>query len=253
LYCFLKALTARLHLRGGCGVEPAPQDTPQCAFLRRSQRRQPRQVQAGVSTATAALPTPPPQPAPATRQRTPKPRCTAAKTNTRNHYAPTSQLTTTTHKPTNLADRTTTPANTSTPAHSDSRSNCSISTSRKPTISAVTNARYRRWSTRATLQALFAPSSSFHPTATFDLQSAPPATTTLRCSKPPALPPQAPACASMPHSTSKAPHRLRQPYNAENRQPCAPKPCFSRCRSTYQVTISLNKEPTNIVLFFSRR
>jgi hypothetical protein len=62
LYCFLKALTARLHLRGGCGIEPAPQDTPQCAFLRRSQRRQPRQVEAGVSGGPDAQTTTPPRP-----------------------------------------------------------------------------------------------------------------------------------------------------------------------------------------------
>jgi hypothetical protein len=32
LYCFLKALTARLHLRGGCEVEPAPQSNPNARF-----------------------------------------------------------------------------------------------------------------------------------------------------------------------------------------------------------------------------
>jgi hypothetical protein len=73
------------------------------------------------------------------------------------------------------------------PAHSDSRPNGSIFTSRKPRTSAVTCTRYRRWSTRRNSQAFSAPSSSFRPTAAFDLQGAPPATTTLRCSKPPAL------------------------------------------------------------------
>jgi hypothetical protein len=67
LCCFLKALTARLHLRGGCGVEPASRVKPQCAFLRRSQRRQPRQVEAGVSTAPrCSNHHATPQPAPAT-------------------------------------------------------------------------------------------------------------------------------------------------------------------------------------------
>jgi hypothetical protein len=73
------------------------------------------------------------------------------------------------------------------PAPSDSRPNGSISTSRKPRTSAVTNTCYRRWNTRTNPQALSAPNSSFRPTTAFELQGAPPATTTRRCSKPPAL------------------------------------------------------------------
>jgi hypothetical protein len=72
-------------------------------------------VQAGVSTATAAPPAPPAQPAPATDKvaysKTKVPR---NRNQLLNHHPPTSQLTTTAHKPTNLADRTATPANTST-------------------------------------------------------------------------------------------------------------------------------------------
>jgi hypothetical protein len=63
------------------------------------------------------------------------------------------------------------------------------------------------------------------------------------------FPPQAPGFASMPRSPPKTPHRPRQRANAENRQHCAPKPCFSTCASTCQMTTSLNKGSTNIVLF----
>jgi hypothetical protein len=144
-------------------------------------------VQAGVSTAYAALPAPPPQPAPATDKvaysKTKVPR---NRNQHLNHHAPTPQLTTMTHKPTNLADRPTTPANTST------------TNPQRQSAKIAQSSRHE------------SPQSAPSPTSTTS-DGAPGRTRKL-------FPPQAPAFAPLWRSTSKTPHQPRLRDDAQNRQ-----------------------------------
>jgi hypothetical protein len=210
---FLKALTTRLHLRGGCEGEPAPQVNAHCAFRRRSQRRQPRQVQAGVSTAHAAPPAPPPQTCPGDKATHPKTERHRSQNQPRNHHPSIPQLTTTAHKPTNLADRPTTPANISTTSPQrqsaqwlnlhvtkaqnqrrylhplpamEHQEELASSFHPKLQLSPHYGLRPPRCPTSHDYAAMLktasssAPSSSLRINAPFDFQSAPPATTTLQ-------------------------------------------------------------------------
>jgi hypothetical protein len=182
-----------------------------------------------------ARPDPPPQPTPTTKQLTPKPWSAAPETNSDRH-ATASQPTETTNETANPATRL--------PRHPN---RCEFETWRAA-FKSLTRFNYQP------------PAPIGHDTRPTRHKSRQPATPLEPATgerKPNRLrelfPPQAPASAPIQRSTSKAPHRPRQRANAENRQPCAPKPCFSTCAATRQLKTLTEQGACEHYLAFSRR